>query len=139
MLEHLNLPLGIVNAIVGQTRLMLRFTGRESRRHHTDGLEEGCARGRRRMDSRRGISGEGDNGLVATVGQLQVEPGATNIVPGAVPASLDVRHASDEVRRHSVARMIASCGKKIALQRRLEFSYGLQLDQSAVIMDPASE
>src|SRR6201999_52547 len=37
-------------------------------------------------------------GLVATVGKLQVEGGAYNVVPGEVHASLDVRHADDSVR-----------------------------------------
>jgi allantoate deiminase len=35
-------------------------------------------------------------GLVATVGQLQVQPGASNVVPGRVELSLDIRHADDE-------------------------------------------
>jgi allantoate deiminase len=38
-------------------------------------------------------------GLVATVGQLTVAPGASNVIPGYVTLSLDVRHAMDTVRQ----------------------------------------
>jgi multidrug resistance efflux pump len=38
----------------------------------------------------------------ATVGQLEVIPGATNVVPGQVRLSLDVRHENDAVRHCAV-------------------------------------
>jgi acetylornithine deacetylase/succinyl-diaminopimelate desuccinylase-like protein len=37
-------------------------------------------------------------GVVATVGQLAVEPGAANVVPGVVRLTVDVRHPDDRVR-----------------------------------------
>jgi allantoate deiminase len=37
-------------------------------------------------------------GLVATVGKIELQPGAGNVIPGVAVASLDVRHALDEVR-----------------------------------------
>jgi hydantoinase/carbamoylase family amidase len=45
-------------------------------------------------------------GLVATVGQLNVEPGAANVVPGQVTLSLDVRHAKDADRLLASERLI---------------------------------
>ena len=41
-------------------------------------------------------------GLVATVGKMQVEPNAANVIPGLVRLTLDVRHASDDERRSAV-------------------------------------
>jgi len=38
------------------------------------------------------------DGLVATVGQLTLEPGAGNVIPGRVDLNLDLRHAQDSVR-----------------------------------------
>ena len=38
-------------------------------------------------------------GLVATVGKVDVEPNAGNVIPGAVRVSLDVRHADDAARK----------------------------------------
>jgi allantoate deiminase len=37
-------------------------------------------------------------GLLATVGLLTVEPGASNVIPGRATLSLDVRHPDDKVR-----------------------------------------
>ena len=38
------------------------------------------------------------DGLVATVGEIAAEPGASNVIPGRAAATLDVRHPHDEVR-----------------------------------------
>jgi allantoate deiminase len=72
--------------------------------------------------------------LVATVGSLEVEPGASNIVPGMVRATLDVRHADDSVRKSAV-RSLRQSAKTIAGTRRLSVSFEQHLDQPAVAMD----
>jgi allantoate deiminase len=41
-------------------------------------------------------------GLVATVGKMTVEPGASNVIPGRVALTLDVRHQDDAVRLAAV-------------------------------------
>jgi acetylornithine deacetylase/succinyl-diaminopimelate desuccinylase-like protein len=46
-------------------------------------------------------------GLVATVGRLEVEPGAANVIPGRVELTLDVRHPDDGVRLEASQRLIA--------------------------------
>ncbi|MDQ2942279.1 MAG: M20/M25/M40 family metallo-hydrolase, partial [Candidatus Dormibacteraeota bacterium] len=50
-------------------------------------------------------------GLVATVGQLTVQPGAANVVPGEVTLSLDVRHADNDDRLLAAERLIVIAGK----------------------------
>jgi allantoate deiminase len=42
-------------------------------------------------------------GLVATVGRLNVTPNGSNVIPGRVHASLDVRHRCDETRHAAVS------------------------------------
>jgi allantoate deiminase len=42
-------------------------------------------------------------GLVATVGELAVEPGASNVIPGRARFSVDVRHLDDAAREAAVA------------------------------------
>ncbi|SPE43013.1 Amidase, hydantoinase/carbamoylase family (fragment) [Candidatus Sulfopaludibacter sp. SbA3] len=51
-------------------------------------------------------------GLVATVGQLKVYPDAVNVIPGAVVASLDIRHADDRVRARAVQHILNYAVKK---------------------------
>jgi acetylornithine deacetylase/succinyl-diaminopimelate desuccinylase-like protein len=44
---------------------------------------------------------------LATVGQLAVNPGASNVIPGWVSLSLDVRHPDDRARIKAVAALRA--------------------------------
>src|SRR5687768_9334915 len=83
--EMEGLPVGVVSAIVGQTRVAVHFTGEaghagtvpvEARR---DAL---CAAAEFVLGVER-LAREGA-GLVATVGQLSVHPGASNVIPGRV-------------------------------------------------------
>jgi allantoate deiminase len=107
VLEARGASVGIVSAIAGQNRYVLTFTG-----------EAGHA-GTVPMDRRRDalvaaaefvlaveLEGRKLPGLVATVGQLAVQPGATNVVPGEVTVSLDVRHASDSGRVEAARRLL---------------------------------
>jgi allantoate deiminase len=43
--------------------------------------------------------------LVATVGQIEARPGASNVIPGEVTLSLDVRHALDNKRHDACAKL----------------------------------
>ena len=49
-------------------------------------------------------------GLVATVGKLEAQPNAGNVIPGSVELSLDMRHVRDTTRR-SRGRRPAACGQ----------------------------
>lgn len=79
--------------------------------------------------------GRATPGLVATVGRLEIEPNAGNVIAGKVRASLDVRHSLDEVRHQAVERVIHDANQ-IAVDRGLVFSGEQHLDQPAVAMDP---
>ena len=96
VLEQLGLPVGIVEAIAGQSRLEVRFEGHAAhagttpphlRKDALAGAAEWIVTVERTMNE--------TPGLVATVGRMAVEPGASNVIAGAVTASLDVRHAGE--------------------------------------------
>jgi allantoate deiminase len=137
VLERLGLPLGIVDAIAGQTRLTVTLTG-ATRHAGTTPMEN-------RRDALAGAAewivavehhARETPGLVATVGRVDVEPGATNAVAGRCDVTLDVRHAADALR--VAARddlMAAACA--IATRRRLDVSVDVLLEQPTVPMDPA--
>ncbi len=108
VLEASGLPVGVVTAIAGQNRFSISFHG-----------EAGHA-GTVPMDRRRDAlvvaamfviaveqEARAREGLVATVGKLEVEPGAANVIPGRVDLSLDVRHADDSVRLEACRRMLS--------------------------------
>jgi allantoate deiminase len=73
-------------------------------------------------------------GLVATVGSIEVSPGAGNVIPGVCVATLDVRHADDRIRKSAVATFIEA-GRDIAGHRNLAVDFDLRLNQPAVPMD----
>jgi len=106
VLEARNLPIGVVTAIVGQSRVTLRFSGMAGHagtvpmalRH--DAL---CAAAAFVLAAE--AEARSEQGLVATVGQLAVAPGASNVIPGAVTLSLDVRHHDDAVREAASERL----------------------------------
>ena len=102
-------PLGVVDAIVGQSRLPMTFTGtRQSRRHDADERAPRCAGRRGRMDRRRRERSRSETpGLVATVGRIDAAPGAAQRHRrAAAQLSLDVRHADDAARATAVAALL---------------------------------
>jgi allantoate deiminase len=125
VLEGLNLPVGIVTAIAGATRLAASLTGMAGhagtvpmllRRDALAGaaeciveIEEFC-----RTDQ---------DGLVGTVGTIDAKPGATNVIPGHVSFTIDIRAPTDAHRKLAVADIVRRI-ENIAKRRKLV----LQLD-----------
>ena len=73
-------------------------------------------------------------GLVATVGKVDVLPGAGNVIAGQVTTSLDVRHADDTVRNVAVAQ-ITHLAEMAANKRGVQLAQTTQLEQPAVPLD----
>lgn len=135
VLESLGLSLGIVTAIAGQSRLEVAFEGKANhagttpmhlRRDALAGAAEWIAVVEREAAATQS--------LVATVGKIEVHPGAGNVIPGSVRMSLDVRHTGDDVRARTVKRLL-DCAAQIAARRGLTVSSEIRLDQPAVAMD----
>ncbi len=137
VLESLDRPLGVVDAIAGQSRVQVTFRGAANHAGTTPmHLRRDALTGAAEWVSTVEKMGRSIPGLVATVGVLEASPGASNIVPGTVRATLDVRHAEDEFRTRVVEGLIES-GNEIATQRDLRFEVQLRLNQAAVAMDRA--
>jgi allantoate deiminase len=125
VLEGLDLPVGIVTAIAGATRLAASLTGMAGhagtvpmplRRDALAGaaeciveIEQFC-----RTDQ---------DGLVGTVGYIEARPGATNVIPGQASFTIDIRAPSDAHRTLAVADIVRRI-ENIAKRRKLQ----LQLD-----------
>ncbi|VIO70191.1 Hydantoin utilization protein C [Bradyrhizobium ivorense] len=125
VLEEKGLPVGVVSAIAGATRLAASLTGTAGhagtvpmpmRRDALTGaaecivaIEEFC-----RSDQA---------GLVGTVGAITAMPGATNVIPGKVSFTMDIRSQSDMHRKRAVADIVRRI-EAIASRRGL----ALQID-----------
>lgn len=118
VLEARNLPVGVVSAIAGQERHQLTFTGEAAHAGTTpmDGRRDALVAASVFVQAVEEYASR--EGLVATVGQLSVNSGAANVVPGEVTLSLDVRHADDALRLIA-ARRLLDIAAEIAKHRKL--------------------
>jgi len=127
ILEELDLPVGVVEAIVGQSRVWVSFHGKAG--------HAGTLPMERRQDALTAAAqlvlqieacARSTPGLRGTVGCIAVEPGAVNVVPGLARLSLDLRHADDAVREHAVAALLHQA-ESDARERGVRF----QIDEAA--------
>ena len=130
VLEARGLPLGVVSTIVGQTRVRVEIEGRAGHAGTTP------------MDARQDalcgaaelvLAAEGC-GVTATVGRLEVQPGASNVIPGRVVLTLDVRHARDARRERALAAL-RRIAHTIASRRGLRLTWTLVQSSPAIRCD----
>jgi allantoate deiminase len=135
VLEELGYPLGIVEAIAGQSRLEFTFLGHAN--------HAGTTPMHLRHDAMVAAAewiGEVERmtnavaGAVGTVGKLEVKHGATNVIAGNVQLTLDVRHRSDEIRNRLVSELIGKA-EGISKRRGLALRHSVLLSQAAVPMN----
>lgn len=124
-LEAADRSLGYVTTIAGARRFRLSVVG-EAR--HAGGTPYS-----RRRDALVGASeaittierlarASGDQGCIATVGRIEVQPGAVNVIPGRADFSLDLRAATDAERdamwesmRTEIERQCAARGVRLEI------------------------
>ena len=137
VLEDLNLPLGVVDVISGQSRADVTFSGTAAHAGTTpmtarkDALA--CAADWIGEVEREALA---TPGLLATVGRIDVRPGASNVVPEQATMSLDLRHPTDSVRTAAEARL-SMAASEISSRRGLKAMYTSHVDQPSVSMDPS--
>jgi allantoate deiminase len=109
VLDDRGLPVGVVTAIAGQTRARVSFTGRAGHAGTTpmEGRRDALAAAAEWIGAVEAEARDPGDGLVATVGEMAVEPGVANVIPGRVTTTLDVRHSDDIARERAVAAMRA--------------------------------
>ena len=136
VLEKLELPLAVVDAIAGQSRLEFTFLGRANHAGTTPmDLRFDAVAGAAEWITTVERRARAVPGLVATVGSVEGRPGATNVIAGEACLSLDVRHREDGVRTAAV-RDLTRDAEEIAHRRNLSVRYSTRLNQAAVAMDP---
>ena len=137
VLDALDLPLGVVDAIVGQTRCEVTFDGEANHAGTTPmaALRDALAGAAEWMVQVERMARETPQ-LVATVGRVVAEPGAWNVIPGRCRTTLDLRHGDDAQRRAGFEALTA-LAHAIGASRRLRVTVEPRLDQNSVPMDPA--
>ena len=137
VLEENDLPVGVVTAIAGQSRLQVEFFGVAG--------HAGTVPMNLRQDALAGSAefilaveslAAGRAGSVATVGKLALAHGASNVIPGHVLFTLDVRDQND-TRRAALVRGLQVKAKTIAKQRGLKLKWKPVQQTAAVQCDKA--
>jgi allantoate deiminase len=119
VLEAVGLPVGVVTAIAGQTRLRFTWTGKAGHAGTTPmALRRDALAGAAEFVLVAEALARRTPGLMATVGSLETRPGAPNVIPGTVQHTLDVRHEQDRVRNKALADLLRTA-QRIADSRRL--------------------
>lgn len=138
VLEAENLSLGVVTAIVGQTRCELHFTGQANHAGTTpmhlrhDALTA-AAKWIVAVEQ-LALEAPPEACLVATVGKIVATPNAGNVIPGAVWVSLDIRAPRDSIREAAVAELFDQASL-IATTCACTLEAKAHLHQPAVPMD----
>jgi allantoate deiminase len=136
VLEQLGRPLAVVEAIAGQSRLEFVFSGRANHAGSTPmHLRRDALAGAAEWITIVEKHAHEVPGLVATVGKIEVKPGANNVIAGEARMTLDVRHGVDETRNRALDNIIHQA-EQIAQRRALTASHRVFLNQPAVAMDP---
>ena len=130
-LERARVPLGVVTSIVGYARGELWFEGRAGHAGTTpmqdrqDALVEAAAEILRIREAALEVEG-----VVATVGEVDVEPGAGNVIPGRVRLSVDVRAPDRERLDDVLARVGLEPGHRaepVAMSERCRAALSIEI------------
>ena len=142
VLEAAGERLGVVVGVAGQTWVHVQVRGSQG---HAGTVPMGA-----RQDPMPAVGGlvlaleqmcvdpkrqaRSDGSLVCTVGKVEVWPGASNVIPGAVNFTVDVRSLSDELRKDVVADFRRTVDQTCR-QRQLECEFEVRHEAAAVGMD----
>ncbi len=137
VLQSAGLAVGMVSVINGATRARITVAGEAGHAGTVPmaGRRDALAAAAEMIGAIRRIGG-GTPGVTATVGQIAVEPGAVNVIPGRAVFSLDLRAPSDPVREGAWQGVEAALAAVAA-------SHGIGLevvrthDAAATACDPA--
>lgn len=107
LLERADEPVGVVSSITGTTRCHVRIEGEANHAGTTPMSERNDALAAASElilaveSEAQAIAGHDSESAVATVGSLDVEPDAINVIPGTVTLDIDIR----DVQQSSIERI----------------------------------
>jgi hydantoinase/carbamoylase family amidase len=136
VLYEKNIPVGIVTAIAGQRRAEIIFKG-EAGHAGTVPMnmrKDALACAALFVLTAEAYSKDISTNLVATVGKLNIVNAASNVVPGEVNCSLDIRHADEAVLSSSYDE-IKQLTESICRKRNIEMTWNLVQQGKPVTCD----
>ncbi|HEX9135100.1 MAG TPA: allantoate amidohydrolase [Ktedonobacteraceae bacterium] len=136
VLEARNLPVGVVSAIAGQNRIGVSFTGEAG---HAGTVPMSLRRDALCAAAEFVVAVEtlarSLPGTVATVGQVSVLPGASNVIPGQAALSLDVRH-QDNAARELACDQLEELAREICDARDISLDWQILQEHRTTLCAP---
>ncbi len=119
VLEAEGLPVGVVTAIAGASRLTVEVAGMAGHAGTVPmALRQDALAAAAEMILAIERVGQSTEDLVATVGRIEAHPGAVNVVPGGAGFTIDIRSPSDAVRGAAIVGVEQEL-KAIAKRRKV--------------------
>ncbi|MEP7228758.1 MAG: allantoate amidohydrolase [Ginsengibacter sp.] len=138
VLYNSNIAAGIVTAIAGQRRMSIEFTGIAGHagtvpmKMRTDAL---CAAAEFILAVEQFAIAK-KSGVVATVGKIEIQHGASNVIPGKATCSLDLRSGSKKKLTRAYESLNEIC-EDICNKRKIYFEWKLIHETNPVTCDEA--
>ena len=134
VLEAEKKPIGIVTAIAAPTRLKVTIKGKADHSGNTPmNLRFDALAGAAELilGLEKIASTESGENTVGTVGDVQVKPGAMNVVPGEATLLIDIRdiYAEDKEKAYKIFLALM---KQVAEKRNLQFEHELLVNDTPV-------
>jgi allantoate deiminase len=136
VLESEGLAIGVVTAINGATRFHATLRGVAGHAGAVPmSLRQDALAAAAEMILMMEARARADEDLVATVGRLDVVPGAVNVIPGEVHFTIDIR-APRDIRRQRAVAEIDKRLNAIARERNVALTLRHTHDAGAYVCDP---
>lgn len=109
ILEEKNIPIGVVEAIVGLAQLEVTIEGRAGHAGTTpmDRRSDALVTAAKIISQLPDLAIDEGEGTVITTGRLEVFPNGANVIPDKVVFSLDIRSGKEENVRNAIRKTIA--------------------------------
>lgn len=136
VLYEKHIPVAVVTSIAGQKRIDITFTGVAGHagtvpmNMRTDAL---CAAAEFILTAER-FSLASRHNVMATVGKINVVHGASNVIPGSVKLTLDMRSADENSLSVAYETLNKLC-EEICFKRKLYFEWVLVQETKPVVCD----
>ncbi len=131
VLEQCGLAVGVVTGIAGQNRLRVEFIGEAG---HAGTVPMALRHDALAAAAELVLAVE-QCGVTATVGQITVLPGASNVIPGDATLTLDVRDL-DDARRRLAVRDLKTKAQAIAKRRQVKLVWTPIQETASVTCHP---
>lgn len=136
VLEGHGLPVGVVSGICGLVSLEMTVTGQAGHAGTTPMAyrQDALVAASRIVVAVNELPGQISDTAVATVGQLNVSPNGSNVVPGKVRFSLDIRDVVEEPLERLVARIVETA-THLAKTAGVALSWSRTFSQPPIAVD----